>query len=94
MGSVIFFVEHNALIYEFTLDTQHKWIHHTKWPDGKESYRLLQNVGETLKDAKIRCKQYIIAWFEDPKSFHIDDKYVDMNNEYIKIIQKSIQSNK
>ena len=30
-----FFVEHNGLVYEFEYDTNHKLMHHTKWPDGE-----------------------------------------------------------
>ena len=29
----------------FEFDGDHKWTHHTKWPDGDECYVLLQNCG-------------------------------------------------
>ena len=88
MGATVFEIEHNGLFYEFEFDSDHKWTHHTKWPDGHKSYVLLQGAGQTLENAKKRCKEHIIAWYEDPKSFHVDDKYVDMNNKYIKKMQK------
>jgi len=88
MGASIFEIEHNGLFYEFEFDSDHKWTHHTKWPDGQTSYSLLQGAGQTLENAKKRCKEHIIAWYENPESFHVDDKYVDMNNKYIKKMQK------
>ncbi len=88
MGASVFEVEHNGLFYEFEFDSDHKWTHHTKWPDGHTSYSLLQGAGGTLDNAKKRCKEHIIAWYKDPEGFHVDDKYVDMNNKYIKKMQK------
>ena len=88
MGASVFEVEHNGLFYEFEFDSDHKWTHHTKWPDGHKSYSLLQGAGQNLENAKKRCKEHIIAWYKDPDGFHVDDKYVDMNNKYIKKMQK------
>ena len=88
MGASVFEIEHNGLFYEFEFDSDHKWIHHTKWPDGKKSYVLLQGAGINLENAKKRCKQHIVAWYDNPQGFHVDDKYVDMNNKYIKKMQK------
>ena len=44
MSASIFEVEHNGLFYEFEFDSDHKWTHHTKWPDGQTSYSLLQGI--------------------------------------------------
>tara|TARA_A100000172_G_scaffold80079_1_gene68648 strand:- start:349 stop:1668 length:1320 start_codon:yes stop_codon:yes gene_type:complete len=88
MSGSVFQVEYNGLFYEFEFDSDHKWTHHTKWPDGHTSYALLQGAGGTLDNAKKRCKEHIIAWYKDPDGFHVDDKYVDMNNKYIKKMQK------
>ena len=88
MGASVFEIEHNGLFYEFEFDSDHKWTHHTKWPDGKKSYVLLQGAGINLENAKKRCKQHIVAWYDNPQGFHVDDKYVDMNNKYIKKMQK------
>ena len=88
MGASVFEIEHNGLFYEFEFDSDHKWTHHTKWPDGQTSYSLLQGAGQNLENAKKRCKEHIIAWYKDPEGFHVDDKYVDMNNKYIKKMQK------
>jgi len=56
MGASVFEVEHNGLFYEFEFDSEYKWVHHTKWPDGKTSYCLLQNAGGTLERAKKICR--------------------------------------
>jgi len=88
MGASVFDVEFNGLLYTFEFDSDHQWTHHTKWPDGKKSYSLLQDAGGTLERAKVRCKEHIKAWYADPIAFHVDEKYVDMNNKYIKKMQK------
>ena len=88
MGFIHFDITHNDLIYEFEYQYTNKSLHHTKWPDGKESGRLCGGSGSSLEDAKIAAKKHIIAWYKDPQGFHIDEKYVDMNNKYIKKIQK------
>ena len=88
MGASIFEVEHNGLFYEFEYCSDHKWMHHTKWPDGKTSYTLCTGAGNTLQSAKEAARRHIVAWYKDPIAFHVDDKYVDMNNKYIKKMQK------
>jgi hypothetical protein len=88
MGFILFDITHNDLIYEFEYQYTNKLLHHIKWPDGKESGRLCAGSGGSLEDAKIAAKKHIIAWYKDPEGYHVDDKYVDMNNKYIKKIQK------
>ena len=88
MSGSIFQTEHNGLIYEFEYDFDHKWMHHTKWPDGASNYVLCAGAGHTLQMAKESAKLHVIAWYENPESYHIDEKYVRMNNEYIIKTQK------
>ena len=88
MGASVFEIEHNGLIYEFEYDSDHQWMHHTKWPDNKTAYTLCTGSGHTLQSAKEAAKRHVIAWYENPEGFHVDDKYVDMNNKYIKKMQK------
>ena len=88
MGASVFEVEHNGLFYGFEYCSDHRWLHHTKWPDGDTSYTLCAGSGHTLEMAKKAAKRHVIAWYKDPMGFHVDDKYVDMNNKYIKKIQK------
>ena len=88
MSGSIFQTEHNGLIYEFEYDYEHNWMHHTKWPDGKTTYTLCTGAGHTLQSAKEAAKRHVIAWYKDPAGFHVDEKYVDMNNKYIKKMQK------
>ena len=40
MGASIFEIEHNGLFYEFEFDSDHKWTHHTKWPDGQNQIQI------------------------------------------------------
>ncbi len=77
---------HNGLSYEFKLEDG--LMYHVRWPDGKESKVLCTGAGNTIEQAKQSSKSHLIAWYEDPEAFHIDDKYVDMNNKYIKKMQK------
>ena len=88
MGASVFEVEHNGLFYGFEYCSDHRWLHHTKWPDGDTSYTLCAGSGHTLEMAKKAAKRHVIAWYKDPIGFHVDDKYVDMNNKYIKKMQK------
>jgi hypothetical protein len=83
-----FFVEHNGLVYEFEYDINRRLMHHTKWPDGEKNYTHCTGSGHTLKSAKEAARRHIVAWYEDPEGYHVDDKYVDMNNKYIKKMQK------
>ena len=87
MGASVFEIEHNGLFYEFQFDFDHKWLHHTKWPDGDTDYKLCTGAGHTLQSAKETAQRHVVAWYEDPIGFHVDDKYVDMNNKYIKKMQ-------
>ena len=88
MGASIFEVEHNGLFYEFEYDSDHQWLHHIKWPDGNTNYVLCAGAGHSLQLAKESAKRHLVAWYKDPEGFHVDDKYVDMNNKYIKKMQK------
>ena len=88
MGASVFEVEHNGLFYGFEYCSDNRWLHPTKWPDGDTSYTLCAGSGHTLEMAKKAAKRHVIAWYKDPIGFHVDDKYVDMNNKYIKKIQK------
>jgi len=91
MPASIFETEHNGLIYEFEYDSDHRWMHHTKWPDGASNYVLCAGAGHTLEMAKESAKRHVIAWYEEPEGFHIDEKYVQMNNEYIIKTQKRLE---
>ena len=54
----------------------------------KQNYTLCTGAGHTLQSAKEAAQRHIVAWYKDPEGYHVDDKYVDMNNKYIKKMQK------
>ena len=62
MGASVFEVEHNGLFYGFEYCSDHRWLHHTKWPDGVTSYTLCAGCGHTLEMAKEAAKRHVIAW--------------------------------
>ena len=69
MGATVFEIEHNGLFYEFEFDSDHKWTHHTKWPDGKKSYVLLQGAGINLENAKKDVNNILLLGMTIHKAF-------------------------
>ena len=86
MSVTVWEIIHNGLPYEFMLEDG--LMYHVRWPDGKKTKVLCTGAGHTTEMAKESSKQHLIAWYKDPEGFHVDDKYVDMNNNYIKKMQK------
>ena len=86
MGATVWEIIHNGLPYEFMLEDG--LMYHVRWPDGKKAKVLCTGAGNTTEMAKESSRQHLVAWYKNPEGFHVDDKYVDMNNKYIKKMQK------